>query len=155
MFVTFLEKVASSVQLMQRAQRCAVQCTPTREGQVSRSLLTTPLCFPVITLAPSVPISTIFVQANPLHSSSYRIFDTRVSASAVPSLTFILLNKKLSIESLEMYYANINMHFPFPLSVLSSAIIDYNPDLDNSVRGFEPHRRHCVVVLEQDTFILA
>ena len=22
-------------------------------------------------------------------------------------------------------------------------------------RGFEPHRRHCVVVLEQDTFILA
>ena len=24
-----------------------------------------------------------------------------------------------------------------------------------SGRGFEPHRRHCVVVLEQDTFILA
>ena len=22
-------------------------------------------------------------------------------------------------------------------------------------RGFEPHRRHCVVVLEQDTFVLA
>ena len=22
-------------------------------------------------------------------------------------------------------------------------------------RGFEPHRRHCVVVLEQDTYILA
>ena len=22
-------------------------------------------------------------------------------------------------------------------------------------RGFEPHRRHCLVVLEQDTFILA
>ena len=22
-------------------------------------------------------------------------------------------------------------------------------------RGFEPHRRHCMVVLEQDTFILA
>ena len=22
-------------------------------------------------------------------------------------------------------------------------------------RGFEPHRRHCVVLLEQDTFILA
>ena len=22
-------------------------------------------------------------------------------------------------------------------------------------RGFEPHRRHCVEVLEQDTFILA
>ena len=22
-------------------------------------------------------------------------------------------------------------------------------------RGFEPHRRHCIVVLEQDTFVLA
>ena len=29
--------------------------------------------------------------------------------------------------------------------------------LDSKTRspGFEPHRRHCVVVLEQDTFILA
>ena len=29
--------------------------------------------------------------------------------------------------------------------------------LDSSLRGrgFEPHRRHCIVVLEQDTFILA
>ena len=29
--------------------------------------------------------------------------------------------------------------------------------LDSRPRGsrFEPHRRHCVVVLEQDTFILA
>ena len=26
---------------------------------------------------------------------------------------------------------------------------------DRRGRGFEPHRRHCVVVLEQDTFILA
>ena len=33
------------------------------------------------------------------------------------------------------------------------------PDLKNNSRpkgsGFEPHRRHCVAVLEQDTFILA
>ena len=28
-------------------------------------------------------------------------------------------------------------------------------DLRLKGRGFEPHRRHCVVVLEQDTFILA
>ena len=27
--------------------------------------------------------------------------------------------------------------------------------LKQEKRGFEPHRRHCVVVLEQDTFILA
>ena len=26
---------------------------------------------------------------------------------------------------------------------------------DKGAAGFEPHRRHCVVVLEQDTFILA
>ena len=28
-------------------------------------------------------------------------------------------------------------------------------DLRPKGRGLEPHRRHCVVVLEQDTFILA
>ena len=26
---------------------------------------------------------------------------------------------------------------------------------DRRAAGFEPHQRHCVVVLEQDTFILA
>ena len=34
---------------------------------------------------------------------------------------------------------------------LSGRVLDSRP----RVRGFEPHRRHCVVVLEQDTFILA
>ena len=34
---------------------------------------------------------------------------------------------------------------------LSSRVLDSRP----KGRGFEPHRRHCVVVLEQDTFILA
>ena len=29
------------------------------------------------------------------------------------------------------------------------------PDSRPRGRGLEPHRRHCVVVLEQDTFILA
>ena len=28
-------------------------------------------------------------------------------------------------------------------------------DLRPKGHGFEPHRRHCIVVLEQDTFILA
>ena len=27
--------------------------------------------------------------------------------------------------------------------------------MSSHIRGFEPHRRHCVVVIEQDTFILA
>ena len=34
---------------------------------------------------------------------------------------------------------------------LSGRVFDLRP----RGRGFEPHRRHCVVVLEQDTFILA
>ena len=34
---------------------------------------------------------------------------------------------------------------------LSGRVLDSRP----KGRGFEPHRHHCVVVLEQDTFILA
>ena len=34
---------------------------------------------------------------------------------------------------------------------LSGRVLDLRP----KGSGFEPHRRHCVVVLEQDTFILA
>ena len=34
---------------------------------------------------------------------------------------------------------------------LSGRVLDSRPE----GRGFEPPRRHCVVVLEQDTFILA
>ena len=34
---------------------------------------------------------------------------------------------------------------------LSGRVLDWNP----RGRGFEPHRCHCIVVLEQDTFILA
>ena len=34
---------------------------------------------------------------------------------------------------------------------LSGRVLDSRP----KGRGFEPNRRHCVVVLEQDTFILA
>ena len=34
---------------------------------------------------------------------------------------------------------------------LSGRVLDSRP----KGRGFEPHRRHCVLILEQDTFILA
>ena len=34
---------------------------------------------------------------------------------------------------------------------LSGRVLDSSP----RGRGFEPHPRHCIVVLEQDTFILA
>ena len=38
-----------------------------------------------------------------------------------------------------------------PMWERSGRVLDSRP----RGRGFEPHRRHCVVVLEQDTFILA
>ena len=46
--------------------------------------------------------------------------------------------------------------FPFVKKIwgaqwLSGRVLDSRP----KGSGFEPHRRHCVVVLEQDTFILA
>ena len=40
---------------------------------------------------------------------------------------------------------------PLFVQWLSGRVLDSRP----KGRGFEPHRRHCVVVLEQDTFILA
>ena len=44
-------------------------------------------------------------------------------------------------------------HNPFSWGAqwVSGRVLDSRP----KGRGFEPHRRHCVVVLEQDTFILA
>ena len=40
---------------------------------------------------------------------------------------------------------------PMGAQWLSGRVLDSRP----KGLGFEPHRRHCVVVLEQDTFILA
>ena len=44
-----------------------------------------------------------------------------------------------------------NAALPLGAQWLSGRVLDSRP----KGRGFEPHRRHCVVVLEQDTFILA
>ena len=50
---------------------------------------------------------------------------------------------------------NVVFRFLYNLSEgaqwLSGRVLDSRP----RGRGFEPHRRHCVVVLEQDTFIPA
>ena len=46
---------------------------------------------------------------------------------------------------------SIYLYFLRKRSGLSGRVLDSRP----KGRGFEPHRRHCVVVLEQDTFILA
>ena len=47
--------------------------------------------------------------------------------------------------------ANILQSCSWGAQWLSGRVLDSRP----KGRGFEPHRRHCVVVLEQDTFILA
>ena len=47
--------------------------------------------------------------------------------------------------SLQLYLASQGAQW------LSGRVLDSRP----KGSGFEPHRRHCVVVLEQDTFILA
>ena len=59
-----------------------------------------------------------------------------------------LWTKKQTIE----YDQNIlQSHTAEGAQWLSGRVLDSR----QSGRGFEPHRRHCVVVLEQDTLILA
>ena len=48
-------------------------------------------------------------------------------------------------------YSTSDKNFFLGAQWLSGRVLDSRP----KGRGFEPHRRHCVVVLEQDTFILA
>ena len=52
------------------------------------------------------------------------------------------------------YFASVKKNLLKPgrgAQWLSGRVLDSRP----KGSGFEPHRRHCVVVLEQDTFILA
>ena len=65
----------------------------------------------------------------------------------------VLLSKMHFDVKLDMY---LNACISYSLNSLgaqwlSGRVLDSRP----KGRGFEPHRRHCVVVLEQDTFILA
>ena len=50
-----------------------------------------------------------------------------------------------------IFTGNFILKTPEGVQWLSGRVLDSRP----RGRGFEPHRRHCVVVLEQDTFILA
>ena len=65
---------------------------------------------------------------------------------------FLLRNKKIDI-----YYALLTNDPNFLKMSSAGAQWLSGRVLDSRTkgRGFEPHRRHCVVVLEQDTFILA
>ena len=47
--------------------------------------------------------------------------------------------------------ANSVNHMCVGAQWLSGRVLDLRP----RGQGFEPHRRHCIVVLKQDTFILA
>ena len=58
--------------------------------------------------------------------------------------------KTLKNNAITLYY-NDSYHTYGGAQWLSGRVLDSRP----KGRGFEPHRRHCVVVLEQDTFILA
>ena len=63
------------------------------------------------------------------------------------SVTVWLVYSVLLVTSLYM----LNVLYELGAQWLSGRVLDSRP----KGRGFEPHRRHCVVVLEQDTFILA
>ena len=65
----------------------------------------------------------------------------------------------IKILYMEIYYKNIKTRDEFHVyesanegvQWLSGRVLDSRP----RGRGFEPHQRHYIVVLEQDTFILA
>ena len=69
---------------------------------------------------------------------------------------YLIEPKIVYIVDLAFYYVS-EKHFKYShlfnmgAQWLSGRVLDSRP----KGRGFEPHRRHCVVVLEQDTFILA
>ena len=58
-------------------------------------------------------------------------------------------------QAIVILYMDHDMRFPTMWFAgaqwLSGRVLDSRP----RGRGFEPHRRHCIGVLEQDTFILA
>ena len=63
----------------------------------------------------------------------------------------ILLKKNINFIYVVCFVAIILVIVLTWFQWLSGRVLDSRP----KGSGFEPHRRHCVVVLEQDTFILA
>ena len=59
--------------------------------------------------------------------------------------TYYTFNRFYLITNGQSYFVGMGAQW------VSGRVLDSRP----KGRGFEPHRRHCVVVLEQDTFILA
>ena len=72
--------------------------------------------------------------------------------STVIKLPFVIKIFVLSIFEWPLYTGfTVNVNKWKGAQWLNCKVLDSGP----RGRGFEPHRRHCVVVLEQDTFILA
>ena len=71
-----------------------------------------------------------------------------------PASSVLILPNQRPFKHYNIYYCHIvasKFYARKLVQWLSSRVLDSRP----RGRGFEPHRRHCVVVLEQDTFILA
>ena len=64
---------------------------------------------------------------------------------------FIDFLHRVVIDHIKCYYFPLMTYSIGGAQWLSGSVLDSRP----KGRGFEPHRRHCVVVLEQDRFILA
>ena len=66
--------------------------------------------------------------------------------------SILLINVKMPIiVGIFTFISKINITFEQGAQRLSGRVLDSRP----KGRRFEPHRHHCFVVLEQDTFILA
>ena len=79
-----------------------------------------------------------------------------VTGETTPFIGQAVLNLEIGAQSLpiNILFADIENDGILGLEGaqwLSGRVLDSRP----KGSGFEPHRRHCVVVLEQDTFILA
>ena len=64
------------------------------------------------------------------------------------------LHTRLQLKKMSLMYESARVAITFQLLEMresSGRVLDSRP----KGRGFESHWRHCVVVLEQDTFILA
>ena len=60
-------------------------------------------------------------------------------------------HEETTVYTITDYYKQPRMITHMGAQWLSGRVLDSRP----KGRGFELHRRHCVVILEQDTFILA
>ena len=114
-----------------------------------------------------------YVQCSFWHLSWNHTLHIRLNSYSILSVVFIKLGRNRVVAKSRhtgrktKYWASnfvdwFFTHISTASFLNSNAMSDQDRECSGSVveclprdRGFEPHRRHCVVVLEQDTFILA